>query len=545
MSFYVLYGFKNKKMKILNAKQMTLADQATMKNEPIASIDLMERAAYSCFRRIEEEIVEDKDIHIFCGMGNNGGDGLVIARYLFEEDYMTGTYVVHFSDKMSDDFVSNYKRAEEVGIFPGSIHSADDFPVIQEGDIVIDAIFGLGLNKPPRGIAKEIIQYINDSGAIVYAVDVPSGLYIDKAIDKNQAVIQSKLAITFQAPKLAFLLPDNESYVNDFYIMDIELDKDFIDKIPTNYHYITAETISKIYKKRNKFSHKGSFGHALIIGGSFGKIGAVVLASKAALKIGSGLVTSYIPKCGYTIVQTAIPEVMVEVDAEDQLEFFNFKVNPSVIGLGVGMGTSDKTSKAFGKFLKNNKTPLVIDADGLNILSKNKEYLDYLPENTILTPHPKELERLIGKWKNDYDKLEKIEKFSKRYTCILVLKGAHTLVVEKDQFYFNSSGNPALATAGTGDVLTGLITGLLAQGYSPLKAALFGVYVHGITAGFTKYSRNKETFIASDIIEALPEAMNRIIGNQDIILNPKGPDLDIDGDFPDDFFFDDDFELPF
>ncbi len=532
-------------MKILNAKQIGQADKATIKNEPISSLDLMERAAYGCFKWIQGQNIDDKQIHVFCGMGNNGGDGLVIARYLYKEEYMTGTYIVHFSDNMSDNFISNYKRAEEVGIYPGSIHSTDDFPVIHEGDIVIDAIFGIGLNKPPKGIAKKVIQHINASGATVYSIDVPSGLYIDKPLEKNQAVIQANVSLTFQTPKLAFLLPESGKYINKFVLLNIGLDKDFIDKIPTNYHYTTASTVSQFYRIRKRFSHKGNFGHALIIGGSYGKIGAAVLASKAALKIGSGLVTAYIPKCGYTILQTAIPEVMVEVDAEDQLEFFNFKVKPTVIGLGIGMGTSDKTSKALGKFLKNNDIPLVIDADGLNILSNNKEFLDYLPENTILTPHPRELERLIGKWKNDYEKLEKIKKFSKHYKCIVVVKGAHTLVVQNDKFYFNSSGNQALATAGTGDVLTGIITGLLAQSYAPLEACLFGVYAHGETVEYAVPYGNYETFIASDIIRFLPETLIGIVNMEDDPTNSLNDFLDIDDDFPDDYFFDDDEEPPF
>ena len=533
-------------MKILNVQQMKLADQATIKNEPISSIDLMERAAYRCVQWLEEQDIEDKEIHIFCGMGNNGGDGLVIARYLYEDDYMTGTFVVHFSDTMSDDFVTNYQRAEATGIHPVSVHSLDDFPVIKKEDIVIDAIFGIGLNKPPKGIAKDVISYINKAGAKVFSIDVPSGLYIDKPTETKQVVVESTVTLTFQTPKLAFLLPENGDYIKDFVTIDIGLDEKFLKEIPVNYHFTTSNAVESFFKYRTRFSHKGSFGHALIIGGSFGKIGAAVLASKAALKVGSGLVTAYIPKCGYTILQTAIPEVMVEVDAADQLEFFNFKVNPTVIGVGVGMGTSDKTAKAFGKFLKENKIPLVIDADALNILSNNKVFLESLPMDTILTPHPKELERLIGKWKNDYDKLEKIALFSKKHNCIIVLKGANTVIVRKDQFYFNSTGNPALATAGTGDVLTGIITGLLAQAYTPLQAALFGVFIHGRTANFSGSLGYMEAFTASDIINFLPDAINSIfefeeksdhsIEDFEDFMEDNFPD----DDFFEDFMFDDD-----
>lgn len=540
-------------MKILNKQQMKQADEATLKNEPISSLDLMERAAYKCVQWIEKQDVADKEIHILCGMGNNGGDGLVVARHLHEEDFMTGTYIVHFSNNMSDDFVTNYQRIEKIGVHPASIHSIDDFPIINKDDIIIDAIFGMGLNKPPEGIAKELIAYINKSGATIYSIDVPSGLYIDKALEIGQEVVNADVTLTFQTPKLAFLLPNNERIVKSFNIIDIGLDQQFLSDIEVDYHFTTGNQIESFYKKRSKFSHKGNFGHALIIGGSFGKIGAAVLASKAALKIGSGLVTAYIPKCGYTIMQISIPEVMVEVDAADQLEFFNFKVKPTSIGVGIGMGTSDKTAQAFGKFLQKNTIPLVIDADGLNILSKNKLFLDYLPENTILTPHPKELERLIGVWKDDYDKLEKVAFFSKKYNCIVVLKGANTVIIDKDQFYFNASGNPALATAGTGDVLTGLITGLLAQSYTPLQAALFAVFVHGRTAEFSQSLGFIEAFTASDIINLLPNAIFSLSDDEkrqaslddfEAFEEFLNNDFD-DDDFLDDLFFDEDGDAPF
>lgn len=522
---------------------MRMVDKATIENEPIPSINLMERAAHRCFQWLEEQVYEDKLVHIFCGMGNNGGDGLAIARLLFIEEYKTNTYIVHFSDKMSEDFITNYKRAEELDLFPKSIHSEDDFPKINKEDIVIDAIFGMGIKKSPSGFTKKLIEHINASGAIVYSIDVPSGLLIDKPVEDKNAVIKSVKTLTFQTPKLAFLLPDNKAYLSDFVLLDIGLDMDFIKTIETDYSFTTNSDIRLFYKERSKFSHKGDFGHSLLIGGSFGKIGACVLASKAALKVGSGLVTAYVPKCGYTIMQIAIPEVMVEVDAEDELIFFNFKVQASVIGLGMGMGTSDKTTKALGLFLKQNKLPLVIDADGLNILAKNKDYLGFLPENTILTPHPKELERLIGTWENDYEKLDKAKQFSKKYNCILVIKGAYTVIVHHEKCYFNSTGNPALATAGAGDVLTGMITGLLAQHYTPLEAAIFAVFLHGSTADYAVIMQNNyESFIASDIFHYLSDAYNSLFENSED--NFKQRDDTGEGD-PDDYFFDDDFDVPF
>ena len=533
-------------MKIFNAQQIKIIDEKTIKSEPIASIDLMERAAMLCYQWIINQDVQDKQIHIFCGMGNNGGDGLALARLLYLDDFMTRTCIVHFSENMSEDFVTNYQRAEEAGIFPQSIHAEDDFPEISKDDIVIDAIFGVGLNKPPRGFTKKLIQHINNSGAKVYSIDVPSGLFTNKAVEDRETVIKSTKTLTFQTPKLAFLLPDNQDYLASFTLLDIGLDNEALQNTPSNYHFILNSDVQSFYKERKKYSHKGSYGHSLLIGGSFGKIGAAVLASKAALRIGSGLVTAYIPKCGYTIMQTSIPEVMVEVDAENEIEFINYKSNPTVIGLGMGLGTSDKTVKALGEFLKLNKFPLVIDADALNIISKNNDYLKLLPENTVLTPHPKELERLIGTWFDDYDKLDKIKAFSTKYKCIVVLKGAHTVVVQNDQFYFNSTGNPALATAGTGDVLTGMITGLIAQNYSALEATILGVFLHGRTADIAEmFTNNFESFIASDIFKFLPNAFNSIVEiDGEEMFKHEELDQDID-DFLGNYYFDDDEEPPY
>ncbi len=532
-------------MKILNTEQLRAADRNTIVNEPIKSIDLMERAALNCVQWFHyNKLDRKKQIHIFCGMGNNGGDGLAIARLLHQDGFLVYTYLVHFSKNMSDDFITNFKRIELENVSPQSIYTQEDFPVLSKDDIVIDAIFGIGFSKPITGFTKKLIQYINQSNATVFAIDVPSGLPIDSPVQDPEAVIKSNLTLTFQAPKLAFLLPENQDFVADFAIIDIGLDKAFINQLKTNIHYtIPDEVVTKI-KKRKKFSHKGSYGHSLLIGGSFGKIGAVVLASKAALQIGSGLVTAFIPKCGYQIVQTAVPEVMVEVDAEDKLEFFNYKSKPSVIGIGIGMGTDPKTATAFGHFLKENNLPMLIDADGLNIISQNKELLNELPPKCILTPHPKELERLLGSWGNDYDKINKIKAFSKQHNVIVVLKGAHTLVVDEDNLFFNSSGKASLATAGSGDVLTGIITGLLAQRYSPLNAAILGVFLHGSVANLTLRYAKDMPIIASDIVKLLPEAFDELVYTK---TNQEETDKAIQtfDDYLDDLFFDDDFDAPF
>ncbi|MBK5209442.1 MAG: NAD(P)H-hydrate dehydratase [Flavobacteriaceae bacterium] len=501
-------------MFILSSKQIQKADKATIKNAGITSVDLMENAATSCFQWLHNRLQgESIQIHVFCGIGNNGGDGLVIARHLHLHNYRVNCYIVNFSDKKTEEFLINYQRLKEIGQTPIDLKSENNFPEITSKDIVVDAIFGNGLTRSPEGFTKELIQYLNNKKVFTVAIDFPSGLFGDKSVSDKKTVLKASHILTFQTPKTAFLLPENNDFVNTWEVIDIGLDQNYIRSLKPKAHFITKTEIIGLYKSRNKWGHKGTYGHSLIIGGSYGKMGAVTLASKAALKIGSGLVSAYIPKCGYDILQISVPEVMVEVDTDSVLTYFNFKTNPTVIGIGPGMGTAEKTAQGFENFIKENKLPLVIDADGLNLLSKNQLLLNFLPKNTVLTPHPKELERLIGAWENDYEKLKKTEAFSKKYSVIMVIKGAYTVVIQDDNMYFNSTGNPALATGGSGDVLTGIITGLIAQGYEPLNAAIFGVYLHGKTADIALPKTGYETFTASTIFNYLAPAILKVSNN--------------------------------
>ena len=503
-------------MYILSPKQIAAADKATILNNEITSIDLMEFAATQCFYWLHNRLQgENIKIHVFCGIGNNGGDGLVIARHLHQHGYNVDCYIVNFSDKRTPEFLKNYSRLKELGKWPTIINSEDEFPKISFEEIVIDAIFGIGLSRKPTGFTKKLIQYINSTKVFTLSIDFPSGLFGDKSVTDKKSVLKAGHVLTFQTPKMAFLLPENKEYLNTWEFIDIGLDTVFIESLKPTVSYITKEEILNLYKPRNKWAHKGDFGHSLLIGGSFGKIGAVTLASKAALKIGSGLITAYVPKCGYTILQISIPEIMVEVDCDDVLNYFNIKTKATAIGIGPGMGTHEKTAFGFEKFLKENNVPLIIDADGINLLSLNKNLLKHLPKNSILTPHPKELERLIGSWENDYDKLNKTVQFSKLYAVIVIIKGAHTVIVDGDNLTFNSTGNPALATAGSGDVLTGLITGLIAQGYEPKNASIFGVYIHGKTADIGIQEIGYESFTASSILEYLPDAILDVFTSED------------------------------
>ena len=500
-------------MKILNADQMYQADKATIEKKPISSIDLMENAATKCFKWIVDYFPDkDKIIHVYCGIGNNGGDGLVIARKLIQEYYQVKTYIVNFSVKRSSDFIENYNKLVEINHPILELYEESLIPEMHKEELIIDAIFGVGLTRSPEGFVKEIIKKINKTKASVISIDLPSGLFADSLVTDKNSVVKATNTLTFQNPKLALLLPDNGCFSKDWELLDIDLDTDFINNLSTDYCTIDKGMVQSIYKPRQKFSHKGTFGHSLMIGGSFGKIGAMVLASKAALKSGSGLVTAYLPKCGYEILQTAIPEVMVEVEDEEYLHYFNFKMKPNVIGIGMGLGTHSKTQIGLEIFLKENDKKLVIDADALNILSKNQDFIKYIPENSVITPHPKEFERLVGSWKNDFEKLDKLLEFSTKHKIVVILKGAYTAIAYQHKIYFNTTGNPALATAGSGDILTGIITGLIAQNYSPFEASILGVYLHGRSADIAiKNNCSQETFIASDTLRYLPEAFKELV----------------------------------
>ena len=496
-------------MKIFTAGQIYKADKYTTGSQQIGSNELMERAAVKIFNWIHLRMQGYRvKIHLFCGIGNNGGDGIALARHLQEHGYNIGVYVVNYSDKRSKDFLINLTKIKDREIWPDFINSdTTTFPKIHKDDIIVDAIFGIGLNREPSVWVVKLIQHLNNSSAFILSVDISSGLFMNKSPADSKAVVKAKYVLSFQVPKIVFFLPQTAIYSDKWEIMDIGLDKEYIRQTETVFQLIDKNEVQPLYIAREKFSHKGTYGHSLIIGGSYGKIGAVSLASKSCLHSGSGLVTSFVPGCGYIPLQTALPELMVITDIDEKnITKIQYDIVPNVIGIGIGMGKEEVTVKAFSEFLKNNKTPLVLDADALNILAKNKQLLKNLPKASILTPHPKELERLIGVWKDDFDKLDKAIEFSKKYDCILVIKGAHTITIYKGKGYINTTGNSAMATAGSGDVLTGIITALIAQGYTLLNAAIFGVYLHGKSGDIAVEKRGYESLTASRLIDCIGKA---------------------------------------
>jgi len=498
-------------MKLFSKEQIYEGDRLTSERQNIASTELMERAGIQIFNWIHARLQGAQvPIHVFCGIGNNGGNGLVLARHLITHGYNVETYIVNYSDKRTEGFLINYDHIKNVTKkWPEMLSCKDDFTAFEIGveDIIVDAVFGIGFNRDPNNWVAELFQKFKASKAFTLAVDIPSGLYTDEAVEDENAVVYANYTLSFQSPKLVFFLPDTAKFIGQWEVLDIGLDREYLMQTETKAELISKQEVLPLYRPRDKFSHKGDFGHVMILGGSYGKIGSVNLASRAALRSGAGLVTAYIPKCGYHSLQTSIPEVMVITDeAETHISNINFDLQPTVIGIGVGLDTSEETVKTFEAFLKKNKTQLVIDADGLNILSKNKALLKLLPKQTVLTPHPKELERLVGKWSNDFEKLEKVQALSNKYDVVVLIKGANSMTVYKDKFYINSTGNPGMATAGSGDVLTGMISGLIAQGYSSLVATIFGVYLHGKSADISLEYCGFESLMASHIIETIGEA---------------------------------------
>ncbi|MCM4160287.1 NAD(P)H-hydrate dehydratase [Antarcticibacterium flavum] len=505
-------------MNIYDVRYLAEADEKTIERQEITSTDLMERAATEAFKEIISRLEPGPvPIKVFAGIGNNGGDGLVIARLLLGEGYNVEVFIVDYSRNRSKDFLINYNKLKELGRpWPVSIKSEDEIPEIAETDIVIDAIFGIGLNRPAEGWVASLISKINLSSALVIAIDMPSGLFADKMPKTGHDIIKAHLTLTFQSPKLVFYLPQTGSYAGEVEVLDIGLDQDFLSSLPVRAKLIDHIQILDMYRPRDKFSHKGTYGHSLIIGGSYGKIGSISLTARAALRSGAGMVSIYAPSCGYEILQTVLPEAMVIMDEGDK-EIMNIKydLKPEVVCFGMGAGTSGTTTGAFRNLLEGIKFPMVIDADGLNMLSKNKEFLKLLPPQSVLTPHPRELQRLIGDWEDDLDKLDKAMEFLNKYSLVMVLKDAHTIILSGNEMYINDTGNPGMATAGAGDVLAGVITAFISQGYSPLEAAIIGTWLHGRAGDLAANELSYEGMIAGDITNYIGKAILELFKNDE------------------------------
>lgn len=504
-------------MKLFLTKQIPEIDRFTIQNEPIADIDLMERAALQISNWLINRYSTEAKMIFFVGPGNNGGDALAVARQMAGFSFQCEVYLIVNEKELKGSPLKNLQRLEEMGTVPVSkLGSGDDFPVVPPSGIIIDGMFGSGLSRPLDGPAAEIAKKINTLLNPVVSIDIPSGLMgEDNLMNNPETIIRADHTLTFQFPKISFLFAENEKFTGKWEVLPIGLHPQGIEITPSNIYYIEKKDVRKIIKRRSKFAHKGNFGHALLIAGSYGKTGAAVLASKACLRAGTGLLTTHIPRSGYQIIQTSIPEAMTSVDPDDKV----FSELPSldnvtVAGIGPGLGTDSATRKAFYKLISRYDHPLVIDADGLNILSEEKQWIGKLPANSILTPHPGEFARLVGKTSDSCAQITGQCRFAQEHNVFVVLKGAYTTIATPEgRLFFNSSGNPGMATAGSGDILTGILLGMLAQGYSSQDAAVAGVFLHGLAGDIALRSKSEISLMAGDIIDFLGDAIIEVVNN--------------------------------
>ncbi len=484
-----------------------------MQQEPISSLDLMERAATACLRWLERGNYSGRAFNIFCGKGNNGGDGLAIGRLLAERGETVKVSILEFGHKGSDDFQANLARLHQ---YPQAdirfIQAADQLHELLPGEIVIDALFGSGLNRPLTGIAAALAAHLNTSGCEVIAIDIPSGMFADHS-SKGCPVVQAHHTLTFQGYKQAFLVAENAEAAGQVHLLDIGLHPRFYQELVTHQLLTDLSVIRPVYRPRKRFGHKGDFGHALIAAGSYGKMGAAVLSARACLHSGAGLLTCHIPGCGYDIMQVSLPEAMVITDFNSSF-ITRTETDLSVydaVGLGPGLGKATETRQWLQQLLRSYKGKLVIDADGLNLLTAEPGLLHLLPAHTVLTPHPKEFSRLFGDTPNEFERLALASRKAQELEIVIVLKGHHTCVALPDGYcYYNSTGNAGMATAGSGDVLTGILTGLLAQGYSSREAALLGVFLHGLAGDIAADRLSPEAMLSGSIIDHLGEAFKKL-----------------------------------
>ncbi|WP_379969698.1 NAD(P)H-hydrate dehydratase [Epilithonimonas sp. UC225_85] len=487
-------------MKILTAQQIKECDSATIE-KGISSINLMERAARSCADWIEINFNRIDKFFIFCGNGNNGGDGFAIARLLYEKSFDVEVFIDDDNRQFSPDAEINLKRIKQIkGI---EVKKFSDF--IYESisnSVIIDAVFGYGLNRKLSGKIKDLIEKLNEVNIQKISIDMPTGLFADKIIYEDSTVFKADFTLTFQFYKRSFLHPETGEFCGKIKVLDIGLDKDFIGKIETEYFVIDGILIRNIYRPREEFTNKGTFGKSILVGGSYGKIGAIMMSTLSALRTGSGLTFTIAPECGNFILQSQAPEAMFMSSGEKYLEKIE-TIEKAVYGIGPGFGKENKTQKALFYFLKSHKDPVVLDADALNILAENDK-ADLIPKNSVITPHPLEFERLFGKTENSFERLELARKKAEELQIFIVLKDHRTAIITPDKkVFYNITGNSGMAKGGSGDVLTGILTALISQKYDIEKACIFGVWLHGKAGDFASQEFSKEAMLPTDLINKL------------------------------------------
>lgn len=491
-------------MKIFTAQQVRDWDAYTIDHEPVSSLELMERAAMACFNWLTANFTASRIYTVFCGTGNNGGDGLAIARLLLRAGHTVGIYILEGA-KRTADFTTNLERLPSQ---PGLVRfiRERDIPAIPPGAVAIDALFGSGLSRPLEGLAADLIDHINDTGKTIVSIDLPSGLFADKPSMGNH-IVRATHTLAFQAPKLAFLMAGNNKFMGTVHLLDIGLNNDFYSDESTALFTIGEPEIRSVYKRRDQFSHKYDFGHALLYAGSKDMMGAAILCAKACLRSGAGLLTVVTEDLTQGIMQTAFPEA-ITTTSDNYAELWKKK---SAIGVGPGISPSEEQARLLKKIIVEYTGPLVIDATALQLLAHDPAMLESRVGKTVLTPHSGEFERIFGKCRDDFERTSTALERASALNCHIVLKGHHTLVACPDGTgFFNTTGNAGMATAGSGDVLTGMLTGLLAQGYSSREACMLAVYLHGVAGDIAARENSQEAMIASDIIAALGAAFRQI-----------------------------------
>lgn len=495
-------------MKILSPQQITDWDQYTIENEPISSKNLMNRAATIFAEWLAQEVNFNQMVTVVCGPGNNGGDGLAVARLLHFMNYSVKVICCEIAPRSEDNHFQFQQMPESIPLH--HLEEQAPLPSFTAEDVVVDAIFGSGLNRPVEGYWGQVVQAVNHSRRI-YAIDMPSGVFsFPKPIKE---AITAKKTLSFQTIKQSFLFPEFEEQVGDWTVQSIGLLPTFLDEVKTPYYYQEAKDLRPLLIKRSKFSHKGHFGHALLIAGSRGMVGAAVLSALAAVRSGLGLLSIHTPSTACDILQIQVPEAMVSIDINEKVvsSLPDSLQKYQALGIGPGVGTAKETLDLLKTCLARWSGALVLDADALNLIAQNPKLLDQLPVDTVLTPHPGEFDRLFGTHDTHFHRLKALRKQARSLSCTIVLKGAYTMIASPTgDIYFNSSGNPALATGGTGDVLTGIILSLLTQGYQPLNAARLGVFLHGSAADLALRDSSHEAVIARDVIEYLGPAFRQL-----------------------------------
>lgn len=501
-------------MKILSSLQLKELDKYTIDHEPIASIDLMERASIALTRSIMERWDKSYKMVVFAGPGNNGGDALAVARMLSQKGYHVEVFLFNTKGHLSEECQTNLNRLKTCGsIYFTEINTQFDPPTLTENHVVIDGLFGNGLNKPLNGGFAAVVKYINSSKAQVVSIDIPSGLMgEDNTYNIRQNIIHADVTLSIQLPKLSFLFPENEDIVGKWELLDIGLKQTYIDASPDTYSILEEQDIRQLVKPRKRFAHKGDFGHGLLIAGSYGMAGASILAAKACLRSGIGLLTVHVPIHNHDLLQTTVPEAIVQTDIHEK--YFAQPTDLSrykAIAIGPGIGQDEDTALAMKEQIQGSTLPVILDADAINILSKHRNWLGRIPKRSILTPHLGELERLLGKCMDTYERLTKAKELAAYLQSYIIVKGAWTCIVTPEgKFFFNPTGNPGMATGGSGDVLTGILLGLVSQGYNQEDACKLGVYIHGLAGDIAAEEMTEIGMTAHDIVNALPTAWKKI-----------------------------------